>query len=68
MIENGEVLRDNLKQELMSENELLSQLRQKGVDDVSCVKDSFIEGDGHFSVITDQRSTPMQATAKKSAL
>lgn len=61
LIENGQVHTKNLQQELMTEDELLSQLRQKGVDDVSLVKSSFLEGDGHVSVITDERSTPMQA-------
>jgi uncharacterized membrane protein YcaP (DUF421 family) len=60
LIENGKVHEKNLQQELMTEDELLSQLRQKGVDDVSLVKSSYLEGDGHVSVITDERSTPMQ--------
>ena len=64
VIENGQVNRQHLKQELMSVEELLSQLRQKGVDDISLVKRSFIEGDGHISVITDERSTPAQSNTK----
>jgi uncharacterized membrane protein YcaP (DUF421 family) len=64
LIENGKIYEKNLHQELMTEDELLSQLRQKGVDDVSLVKRSYLEGDGHVSVITDERSTPMQAQTK----
>jgi len=64
LVENGKVNERHLQQELMTEDELLSQLRQKGVDDISLVKSSYLEGDGHVSVITDERSTPMQAQTK----
>ena len=62
VIEDGKVIHKNLRLELLSEDELLSQLRQKGVDDVACVKRSFIEGNGSISVITNEKSTPMQST------
>jgi uncharacterized membrane protein YcaP (DUF421 family) len=68
VVENGKINREHLRQELMSVEDLLSQLRQKGVDDVAYVKKSFIEGDGRLSVITDERSTPMQARGKDSAI
>src|SRR5688500_5496003 len=54
VVEHGAVNRANLSRELMSENELMSQIRQKGVDDVALVRRSFIEGDGHISVITNE--------------
>ena len=68
LVEEGQINRQNLKHELMSEDELLSQLRQKGVDDVACVKISFIEGDGHVSVVTDGRSTPQQDRGHNAAI
>jgi len=61
VIEKGKVHHRNLHSEFMTEDDLLSQLRQKGVDDITQVKKSFIEGDGHFSVITDDRSKPSSA-------
>ena len=61
VIENGKVLHANLRRELLTEDELLSQLRQKGIDDVGCVKKSFIEGDGSISVIANEKSTPLQS-------
>jgi uncharacterized membrane protein YcaP (DUF421 family) len=39
----------------MSEDELISQLRQKGVDDVALVRRSFIEGDSHMSALPTSR-------------
>lgn len=51
IIEKGKINEENLAQELMTRDELISQLRIKGIDSLDDVKDSFIEGDGHISVI-----------------
>lgn len=51
LIEEGQVREANLAQEMITRDELLSQLRQNGIADVSQVKQSFVEGDGHISVI-----------------
>jgi uncharacterized membrane protein YcaP (DUF421 family) len=61
VIQNGKINHRNLKRELMTEEDLLSQIRLKGVDDVIQVRQSFIEGDGHVSVITDEKSSAAQA-------
>jgi uncharacterized membrane protein YcaP (DUF421 family) len=53
VIHQGRINHDHLRRELMTYDEFLSQLRQKGIDDPAKVKSSFIEGDGHISVITD---------------
>jgi uncharacterized membrane protein YcaP (DUF421 family) len=68
VVEQGKLNHENLRRELMSEDELLSQIRQKGVDDVALVKQSFIEGDGHISVITDEHAGPRQSAKKPSAI
>jgi len=68
LVEHGQIKVGNLKKELMTVEELLSQLRQKGVDDVKEVKVSYIEGDGHISVITDGRATAQQSTKTSPAL
>jgi uncharacterized membrane protein YcaP (DUF421 family) len=64
VIEHGKLLPDNLRRELMSEDELLSQLRQKGVESFDHVKHSFIEGDGSVSVITKAGQSPIQSHDK----
>lgn len=51
MIKNGRMLRKNMKLELIKEDELLMELREQGIDDVSKVKAAYIEGDGRISVI-----------------
>ena len=37
---------------MISEEELRSQLRQQGVEDLSMVKKAYLEINGHFSVLT----------------
>ena len=51
LIENGRINHDALRGELLTLDDLLSHLRQKGVDNPAVVRMSKLEGDGHFSVI-----------------
>jgi len=51
LIENGHVLHRNLRAEMLGYDELMSQLREEGVDDVKQVKVARLEGDGRLSVI-----------------
>jgi uncharacterized membrane protein YcaP (DUF421 family) len=51
LVRDGRMLRRNMRQELITEEELMSQLRQQGVEDVADVRAAYIEGDGRISVI-----------------
>jgi len=51
LIEDGQILTRNMRKELITEDELMSQLRQSGVDDIREVRKAFIEGNGKVSVI-----------------
>jgi uncharacterized membrane protein YcaP (DUF421 family) len=51
LIKNGQMLRRNMRRELISEAELIGQLREQGISDVSKVKAAYIESDGRISVI-----------------
>jgi len=51
LIQEGVVQHANLERELMTVDDLLSQLRQHGLSDPREVRESYIEGDGHVSVI-----------------
>jgi len=46
------MLRDTMEQEMITADELTSQLRRMGVEDISEVKKAFLESNGHFSVLT----------------
>jgi uncharacterized membrane protein YcaP (DUF421 family) len=54
LIKDGKLMRKHLRQELITEDEVLSQLRQQGVQNLAEVKRCYLEGDGHFSVIASQ--------------
>jgi len=51
LIKNGRMLRRNMRQELITEDELMMQLREQGLDNASKVKEAYIESDGQISVI-----------------
>jgi uncharacterized membrane protein YcaP (DUF421 family) len=55
LVKNGQILRRNMRRELITEEELHSQLRQQGIDDLDQVKDVFMEPDGQFSVVTGEQ-------------
>jgi uncharacterized membrane protein YcaP (DUF421 family) len=51
LVKDGRVVRRNLQRELITEEELMSQLRLQGIDDVTQVQKASLEGDGRISVI-----------------
>jgi uncharacterized membrane protein YcaP (DUF421 family) len=51
LIKNGKLLRRNMRRELITEAELIGQVREQGLDDLSKVKEAYIESDGRISVI-----------------
>ena len=51
VVSNGRLLRRNMEQEELSEEQLMSHLRQQGVDDLALVGKAYVEGDGRISVI-----------------
>lgn len=51
LIENGKILRKNMKAELVTMEELMAQLREKGIEDCAEVKKACMEADGMISVI-----------------
>ena len=51
LVENGRMLRRNMRRELVTVEELLAQLREKGIEDPAEVRAAYIESDGHISVI-----------------
>jgi uncharacterized membrane protein YcaP (DUF421 family) len=68
LIENGQMLRRNMRRELIGEEELMSYLREQGVDDVGEVKKAFMEGDGRISVISrESKKKPGAQSDKKPA-
>jgi uncharacterized membrane protein YcaP (DUF421 family) len=51
LIKDGKMLPKNMRKELLTVEELLSQIRLQGVEDVSEVEECYLEGEGSVSVI-----------------
>src|SRR3954468_22328544 len=46
LIRNGRMIRRNMQREMITTEELMSQLRQQGIDDPAVVRCAYLEGDG----------------------
>jgi uncharacterized membrane protein YcaP (DUF421 family) len=57
LIDNGRLLRRNLRLEFLSEEELRSKLREHGVTDYSQVAKAHMESDGEISVVKRQKKS-----------
>jgi uncharacterized membrane protein YcaP (DUF421 family) len=55
VIQDGQLLRRNMRREFVTEEELISHLRQHGVDSVADVKTAYVEGNGKITVIPKRR-------------
>jgi uncharacterized membrane protein YcaP (DUF421 family) len=55
LVENGKLLRKNMRAELITEAELMAQLREKGLEDLTKVKRACMEADGMISIIPIER-------------
>ncbi|HEY8218688.1 MAG TPA: YetF domain-containing protein [Methylobacter sp.] len=51
LVKNGQLLRRNMRKELITEEDLMMQLREQGISEISKVKEAHIESDGHISVV-----------------
>lgn len=66
LIKNGKMLRRNMRRELITEEEITSELRQHGLDDISKVREAYMESDGRISVIENKPGPKPKARQKKS--
>lgn len=51
LVKDGRMLRQNMRKEMITTEELMSLLREQGVESLDKVKRCYLEGDGHISVI-----------------
>lgn len=51
LIKDGQIQGRNLRKEMVSEEELLGELREQGVENFKDVKYSYMESNGHISVV-----------------
>lgn len=60
VVKNGQIQRKNLAKERLNEEELFSELRMMGVDNVKEVKQATLEPNGKISVIQEEWAKPVQ--------
>ena len=60
MVKNGQIQHKNLAKERLNEDELLSELRMMGVDEVKEVKQATLEPNGKISVLQEEWARPVQ--------
>lgn len=51
LVKNGRMIRKNMRQEWITKDDLMSHLREQGIEKISQVKNACLEGDGKISVI-----------------
>ncbi len=56
LIENGRFLHQNMRKELLSEDDVRAKLREQGIEDVSEVKLAYMEASGELSAIKKNKS------------
>lgn len=65
LITHGRLQRRHMREELITEDELLSQLRQHGIEDPKDVSHAYVEPDGQISVVKKSSSDSADAPGKK---
>lgn len=65
LIRNGKMLHRNMRREFVTQAELLSQLREQGIENIEQVKKAFMESDGKLSVIEQQKRNNQQAKPRE---
>ena len=60
LVKNGELVRKNLRAEMMNEKEVMAALRLQGITDLREVKLALMEVDGVVSVIREEWAEPLQ--------
>lgn len=58
LVKNGRLIERHMQRGLITEEELMSQLRSSGVEFLADVKKAYMESDGRISVITNTGKTP----------
>lgn len=52
MIENGRIVAANMRRQFVTREDLESEMRQVGIQNIAQVRKAFMEGDGKFSFVT----------------
>jgi uncharacterized membrane protein YcaP (DUF421 family) len=65
LVREGELLRRNLRREMITVDELMSKMREHGIENLKDVKAATMESDGEISIISRQDKAPPDGGAGK---
>jgi uncharacterized membrane protein YcaP (DUF421 family) len=65
LVKDGQLLRRNMRRELITEDELMGQLREQGLDNLEKVKAAYIESDGQISVVENEQRRHKRSERKQ---
>ena len=65
LIRHGAWIQRNMHRQKITEEEVMSQIRQCGLDSIADIKSVYIEGDGHISVIMTSQSPIARSTRNR---
>lgn len=65
LVKDGKMLLRNMQKELLTSEELLAQMRLQGIEDISEVKECYLEGEGSISVIKKEPDEEAKNKQKK---
>lgn len=65
LIHKGKIIRKNMRRELITDEELMSQLRLNGCEKIEEVEKAYMEGDGEISVIPKNRKETSGTKGRK---
>ncbi|MCC7446920.1 MAG: DUF421 domain-containing protein [Anaerolineae bacterium] len=68
LIKDGQLLRRNMRKELISEEELRGLVRQHGLEDFSNIRRAYLEEDGRLSVIQKEKPQQDQGNEKRTGV
>jgi uncharacterized membrane protein YcaP (DUF421 family) len=53
LVQDGRLIRKNLEKEMITEDELMAQLRLQGLEKLESVKKCYLESNGRFSILSE---------------
>lgn len=62
IVRHGRMIRDHMGRELLTEEDLMCQLRLQGIEKLNEVKHAYMEGDGKISIIKKDGSQSRKST------
>ena len=65
LVHDGKWVRRNLRREWITTEEVLSKLRERGIEGISQVKIARLEADGELGVIRNDEEQPEAATRRR---